>query len=110
MLHDGGWPISVISHLVDPVRAEAAALGIVNSLGYSRPSPPRFPAGDGYVQIWGADIVFEMAIPTSAFSPTVFSASPHRTELATRIGDAGILADYAQSQTLSSQARTTTGI
>jgi hypothetical protein len=60
MLHDGGWPVSVISHLVDLGQAEAAVLGIVNSPGYSPPPSPRLLARDGYVQTWGADIAFEM--------------------------------------------------
>jgi hypothetical protein len=60
MLHDGGWPVDVISGLVDPGRAEVAVLGILSSPGYSPPPPPRFPVRDGYVQTWGAEIVFEM--------------------------------------------------
>jgi len=60
MLHDGGWPVSVISRLVDLGHAEAAMLGILNSPGYSPPPPPRLPTRDGYVQTWGADIAFEM--------------------------------------------------
>jgi hypothetical protein len=60
MLHDGGWPVNVISRLVDPGRAEAAVLGILNSPGYSPPPPPRFLVRDGYVRTWGADITFEM--------------------------------------------------
>jgi len=60
MLHDGGWPLSVISHLVDLGQAEAAVLGIVNSPGYSPPPPPRLLVRDGYVQTWGADVAFEM--------------------------------------------------
>jgi len=60
MLHDGGWPLSVISHLVDLGQVEAAVLGIVNGPGYSPPPPPRFLVRDGYVQTWGADVAFEM--------------------------------------------------
>ncbi len=60
MLHDGGWPVSVISRLVDPGHAEAAVLGILNSPGYSPPPLPRLLTRDGYVQEWGADIAFEM--------------------------------------------------
>jgi hypothetical protein len=61
MLHDGGWPVNVISGLVDLGRAEAAALSILNSPGYSRPADPRrLPARDGYVQTWGAEVAFEM--------------------------------------------------
>ena len=41
MLHDGGWPVIVISGLVDFGQAEAAVLGILNSPGYSPPPPPR---------------------------------------------------------------------
>ena len=35
MLHDGGWPVNVISHLADPGQAETAVLGILNSPGYA---------------------------------------------------------------------------
>lgn len=60
MLHDGGWPVSVISRLVDLGQAEAAVLHILDSPGYSPPPPPRFPVRKGYVHTWGADIAFEM--------------------------------------------------
>jgi hypothetical protein len=62
MLHDGGWPISAISGLVDLGRAEAAVLGMVNDADYQppRPPPPHFFAGGGYVQTWGADVAFQM--------------------------------------------------
>jgi hypothetical protein len=62
MLHDGGWPVSLISGLVDLGGAEAAVLGMVNDPGYQPPpSPsPQFFAGDGYVQMWGADVAFQM--------------------------------------------------
>ena len=60
MLHDGGWPVNVISRLVDTGQAEAAVLGILNGPGYSTPPPPGFLVRDGYVQTWGADIAFEM--------------------------------------------------
>jgi Clp amino terminal domain, pathogenicity island component len=60
MLHDGGWPVSVISGLVDLERAEAAVLGIVNGPGYSPPPPPRFPMREGDVQPWGAEVAFAM--------------------------------------------------
>jgi hypothetical protein len=61
LLHDGGWPVSVIAHLVDLGQAEAAVLGILASPGYSPPSPPRPPFQDHYVQMWGgAEIAFEM--------------------------------------------------
>jgi Clp amino terminal domain, pathogenicity island component len=63
MLHDGGWPVNVISRLVDLAQAEAAVLGILSGPGYSPPPAPRLPrflVRDGYVQTWGAEIAFEM--------------------------------------------------
>jgi hypothetical protein len=60
MLHDGGWPVSVISRLVDLGDAEAAVLGILNGPGYSPPPPPRVLVRNGYVQTWGAEVAFEM--------------------------------------------------
>ena len=41
MLHDGGWPVSAISGLVNLARAEAAVRGILDSPDYSPPPPPR---------------------------------------------------------------------
>jgi hypothetical protein len=40
MIHDGGWPVSTFSHLVDPGRAEEAVLAILGAPGYSPPPPP----------------------------------------------------------------------
>ena len=70
MLHDGGWPVSAISGLVDLARAEAAVRGILDSPGYSPPPPPRgFEAltamvpgfRNGYVEpSWGAGVAAEM--------------------------------------------------
>jgi len=40
ILHDGGWPVSAISGLVDLARAEAAVRAILDSPGYSPPPPP----------------------------------------------------------------------
>jgi len=61
MLHDGGWPLSAVSGLVDLARAEAAVLSILDSPGYSPPPPPRFPARTGYVEpSWGARAAVEM--------------------------------------------------
>jgi hypothetical protein len=60
MLHDGGWPVTVISDLVDPGAAEAAVLGILNSPGYTPPPPPRFLVRDGDVRIWGAETAVDM--------------------------------------------------
>ncbi len=44
MLHDGGWPVSAVAHLVDPGRAEETVLAILGDPGYSPPSPSRFYA------------------------------------------------------------------
>lgn len=60
MLHDGGWPVSVILPLVDLGQAEAAVLAVMNSPGYSPPPAPRLPVGSGYVPLWGADVAIEM--------------------------------------------------
>ena len=68
MLHDGGWPVSVISDLVDLGQAEAAVLDILNSPGYSPPPPPRLPARAGDLQMWGAGRLGDGAIPTLAWS------------------------------------------
>ena len=60
MLHDGGWPVNVISGLVDLDQAEAAVLAILGSPGYSPPPAPQFPAGHGHVELWGTQVALEM--------------------------------------------------
>lgn len=60
MLHDGRWPVSVLSDLVDLGRAEAAVLSIVNDPGYSPPPPPKFLLRNSSVQTWGVRVAFEM--------------------------------------------------
>ena len=60
MLHDGGWPVRVLSRLVDSGQAEAAVLGILNSPGYSPPPPPRSFVPRFYVRPWGAETAVEM--------------------------------------------------
>jgi hypothetical protein len=60
MLHDGGWPVTIMSQLVDPSQAEAAVLDILNSPGYAPPPPPRFPLHDGYGWLLGAEVAYEM--------------------------------------------------
>jgi hypothetical protein len=60
MLHDGGWPVTIMSQLVDSGEAEAAVLDIVNGPGYSPPPPPRFPLHYGYVWSLGAEVAYEM--------------------------------------------------
>jgi Clp amino terminal domain, pathogenicity island component len=60
MLHDGGWPVSVLSGLVDLGRAEAAVLAILGSPGYSPPGPAPAWVRGGHVEMWGADIAFQM--------------------------------------------------
>jgi hypothetical protein len=61
MLHDGGWPVAVISDQVDLGRAEAAVLGILNGPGYTPPPPPRFAVRDGDVRVWGMEVAIEMS-------------------------------------------------
>ena len=60
MLHDGGWPVNVISHLVDPGQAETAVLSLLHSPDYSPPPPPRLLVREGYVQTWGAEVAFDL--------------------------------------------------
>jgi Clp amino terminal domain, pathogenicity island component len=63
MLHDGGWPVSAISGLVDLARAETAVRDILDSPGYSPPPPPRSPGfvPSGYVrQLWGTAVAAQM--------------------------------------------------
>ena len=61
MLHDGGWPVNVMSGLVDPGQVEAAVSGILNGPGYSpSPPPPGCSTRDGYVRLWGAEVALEM--------------------------------------------------
>jgi Clp amino terminal domain, pathogenicity island component len=57
MLHDGGWPVNVMSGMVDPDQVEAVVLGILNGPGYS---PPGHSMRDGYVRPWGAEVAVEM--------------------------------------------------
>lgn len=60
MLHDGGWPVSVIGPLVDLDRAEEAVIGILSGPGYAPPSPARFKAGDCSVPLWGLQAATDM--------------------------------------------------
>jgi hypothetical protein len=60
MLHDGGWPVTVISGLADLGQAEAAVVEILNGPDYSPPARPRILAPTDYVQPWGAEVAFEM--------------------------------------------------
>jgi ATP-dependent Clp protease ATP-binding subunit ClpA len=60
MLHDGGWPVTLISAHVDLDEVEAAVLAIIDDPGYSPPPPPRTLVRDGYVHPWGAELAFEM--------------------------------------------------
>jgi ATP-dependent Clp protease ATP-binding subunit ClpA len=61
MLHEGGWPVDVITRLgVDHGRAEEAVLAIIGDPGYSQPVPPQSAIRDGYVQTWGAQTAREM--------------------------------------------------
>lgn len=61
MLHDGGWPLTAISGLVNLARAEDAVQGILDGPGYSPPASPRFFVPNGHVQLgWGAGVAAEM--------------------------------------------------
>jgi hypothetical protein len=60
MLHDGGWPVTVISNLVDLGDAEAAVIEILNRPDYSPPPRPRILVPAGFVQPWGADVALEL--------------------------------------------------
>ena len=60
MLHDGGWPVSVIAGPVDLAQAEAAVLGLISDPGYSPPPRPRTLVPDGHVRMWGAEVALEM--------------------------------------------------
>jgi len=62
MLHDDGWPVNVISGLVDLGRVEAAVLDILRSPGYAPPPPPRFLVREGYVRMWGAEVAWIQVI------------------------------------------------
>jgi ClpA/ClpB-like protein len=60
LLHDGGWPLSLVSHLVDADQAETAVLGIVGGPGYSPPPLPRgFVVPGGHVETWGVRLAAE---------------------------------------------------
>jgi hypothetical protein len=60
MLHDGGWPVSTLTGLVDLGRAEAAVLAILDAPGYSPPPPPLFPAAGSFVHPWGWSVAAQM--------------------------------------------------
>lgn len=61
MLHDGGWPVSAISGLIDPTRAEEAVCVIMDGPGYQPPTPARSPASGGSVlPPWGVRVAAEM--------------------------------------------------
>ena len=60
MLHDGGWPVSVLARLADPGEAEAAVLAIVSAPGYAPPSLPARAMLTSRAQVWGAHVAHEM--------------------------------------------------
>ena len=60
MLHDGGFPVSVICDLVDLDAAETAVLAILAGPDYSPPAPPAVLVRSFFVQPWGADLAFEL--------------------------------------------------
>jgi Clp amino terminal domain, pathogenicity island component len=60
MLHDGGFPVSVMCGLVDLDAVETALLAIVAGPDYSAPAPPAVLVRSFFVQPWGADLAFEL--------------------------------------------------
>jgi hypothetical protein len=64
MLHDGGWPVSAISGLVDLARAEAAVRTILDGPGYPPPAPPPrslpLVPGRNVQPLWGVGVAAEM--------------------------------------------------
>lgn len=58
MLHDGGFPVSVIRDLVDLDAAETAVLAILAGPDYSPPAPPAVLVRSFFVQLWGAGTTF----------------------------------------------------
>jgi len=60
MLHDGGWPVTEISGLVNLAAAEAAVLALIARPDYAPPRAPAVLVRPGYVQPWGADVAFEL--------------------------------------------------
>jgi hypothetical protein len=60
MLHDAGWPVIVLSGLVDLGQAETAVLEILKGPDYSPPPPAGSLVSAGYMELWGADVAFGM--------------------------------------------------
>lgn len=61
MIHDGGWPVSAISAMVDLDQAEAAVHRILGSPGYSPPPPFRGSFVRGSIPpLWGVRVAAEM--------------------------------------------------
>ena len=60
MLHDGGWPVSVIVDLVDLRQAEVAVYDFPEQSRLLAPAPSPVPARAGGVQMWGAQVALEM--------------------------------------------------
>jgi len=59
MLHDGGWPVSVLVPLVDLSAAEAAVLAIVSTPGYVAPALPARAMLTSRSQVWGRQAAHE---------------------------------------------------
>jgi hypothetical protein len=60
MLHDGGWPVSVLADEVDLTQAETAVMEIVNGPDYRPPRQPRILVPAGYVEPLGAEVAFAL--------------------------------------------------
>ncbi len=75
MLHDCGWPVVVLTDLVDLDRAEMAVLAIIEGPGYAPPSSASFklPVPDGFVQRYGVKTAVEMGDSHVGLEPALLA-------------------------------------
>jgi hypothetical protein len=62
MLHDGGWPVNVIAHLVDPARAEAGGSAFSPVPGTRLPPHQVFPSARVTCGCWAPRSPLKWAI------------------------------------------------